>query len=64
MFVVSERRSNVAEGYPVLRAAAVGGFWGGMISCTFLGWWGVLLALALFVGCAVTAGIHSASRQT
>jgi hypothetical protein len=52
---------------PVLRAMGIGGFFGGLISCVFIGWWGVLVAVGLFVGTAILAatidGISTAIRN-
>lgn len=39
----------------VLRAMGVGGFFGGLISCVILGWWGVLVAVGLLVGTSILA---------
>jgi hypothetical protein len=55
--------SVVSDDHPVLSAAGVGGFWGGLIACTFLGWWGVVLALVLLFGTAIAATVIDARRK-
>ncbi len=51
------RPEGLADRHPTLYAIGVGGLVGGLISCTFLGWWGLLLAFILFFGSAMVASI-------
>jgi len=44
----------------VLRAMGTGGLIAGLISCFFLGWWGLVLAVVLFVGTAVVDSVIDA----
>lgn len=48
----------------VLRSIAVGGIYAGLISCIFLGWWGLALAAGVFVGSAfLSSCIETYSRR-
>ncbi len=52
-----------AEKHPTAYAIGVGGLIGGILSCIFIGWWGLLLAFIIFFGSALVSSVQDGYEE-